>query len=196
MPQSDSHMTADPARRVYELSPWAHGYIHGYEQGFHFGDMDLQMAHPARNVKEIKEFRKDNYEKNFGDRTSWTSGYRAGFRIGYSDAFNGQEFRAIQLMRNLASDLPESAANGGAIVDTAVSKGYSDGRKHGLEDGRNSADYRPDGADCELSLRFKAAPAPYYCSVYALGYRLGYADGFLNQKPESPERQKKIAGAN
>jgi hypothetical protein len=72
-------------------------------------------------------------------------------------------------------------------------KGYDDGRKNGLGDGRANADYRPDGSDCELALRFKEAPAKFYCSVYSLGYRLGYADGFQNQHPE-PTVARRVAG--
>jgi hypothetical protein len=95
-------------------------------------------------------------------------------------------------MRELAHELPEVDRGGAPILNQAITHGYTDGVKSGLNDGRTSADYRPDGSDCDLALRFKEPPTKFFCSVYSLGYRLGYSDGFHNQHPQPVERH--IAG--
>ncbi len=193
--QPDEHMTADPAGDLFRQSAWAHGYLHGYVLGFHYGDIDVQLSHPPTEIKQIHQFKNcgGNFKKEFGDRKSYLQGCQAGFRVGYEEAYQGQEFQALRNLRDLSRDIPRVSPKEYEVIDLAIQKGYLEGSKAGLDDARTSVDYRPDGADCELSLRFKPAPTPYYCSVYALGYRLGYSDGFLNQRPKGPET--KIAGS-
>jgi hypothetical protein len=188
--RDDSHLTQDPAERLYTESPFAHGYIHGYQMGFHCGDLDLQMSHEPQVLKNEKHFKDGihHFRHIYGDKSSFVQGYEAGFRMGYADGYEGTEFRAIQNLRELSKDLPDVDQNASPILDTALMRGYVDGRKNGLGDGRANADYRPDGSDCELALRFKEAPTTFYCSAYSLGYRFGYSDGFHNQRPEqSPQ---------
>lgn len=187
----DQHLVNDPAQRLYVESPWAHGYVHGYAMGFHCGDLDVQLSHPAQEIKKIRQYKdaKEHFRKPYGDKKSFISGYEDGFVVGYADAYKGSEFRAVLNLRELAQEMPQVVPSGSPVLDTAIERGYRDGRKSGLQDGRADADYRPDGSDCDLALRFKAAPTPYYCSVYSLGYRLGYSDGFHNQRPQGAERQ-------
>jgi hypothetical protein len=190
----DPHLGQDPAQRLYSASSFAHGYLHGYEMGYHYGDLDLQLSHNAQNVKTLRGFKAGghHYRKEFGDKGSFLSGYQSGFRVGYADALDGSEFRAVLNMRELAQELPQVDQSGAPILNQAITLGYTDGVKSGLNDGRASADYRPDGSDCELALRFKEPPAKFFCGVYSLGYRLGYSDGFHNQHPKPVERH--IAG--
>ncbi|HEU5401388.1 MAG TPA: hypothetical protein VFU86_08530, partial [Terriglobales bacterium] len=111
-------------------------------------------------------------------------GYEYGFRIGYGDAIGGLSFRAIHNLRDLAQNLPPVDPQSAPILDQAIAHGYLDGVQSGLKDGRSTAvDYRPDSSDCELALRFQEPPAKFYCAAYSLGYRLGYSDGFHNQRP-------------
>ena len=190
----DTHLGQDPAQRLYSTSSFAHGYLHGYEQGYHYGDMDLQLSHGPQNLKAIRAYNAGSrhFQKDFGDKVSFVQGYEAGFRVGYSDALGGSEFRAVLNMRELAHELPEIQEAEAPVLNQAITRGYSDGVKSGLNDGRTTADYRPDGSDCELALRFKEPPSKSFCSIYSLGYRLGYSDGFHNQHPEPVER--KVAG--
>lgn len=190
----DLHLTQDPAERLFSESPFTHGYIHGYQMGFRCGDLDVQMAHGPQDPKNEKHFKDEvhHFRRVYGDKSSFIQGYEAGFRMGYADAYKGTEFRAIQNLRDLSKDLPEIDPNASSVLDTALMRGYDDGRKNGLGDGRANADYRPDGSDCELALRFKEAPTTFYCSAYSLGYRFGYSDGFHNQRSETVERR--VAG--
>ena len=194
MVAQDAHLGQDPAQRLYSTSSFAHGYLHGYEQGYHYGDLDLQLSHGPQNMKAIHAYNAGGrqFQKTFGDKASFVQGYESGFRVGYSDALGGSEFRAVLNMRELAHELPQVPPEETQILNEAITRGYTDGVKSGLNDGRTSADYRPDGSDCELALRFKEPPSKSFCSIYSLGYRLGYSDGFHNQHPEPVER--KVAG--
>lgn len=185
----DLHLVQDPAQKLFSASAFAHGYLHGYQQGYHYGDLDLQLSHSPQNVKSFHQFRAGHkyYQNNFGDRSSFVEGYQSGFRVGYADAMEGSEFRALASMRELAQELPEVEQGAAPVLNQAISHGYVDGVKSGLNDGRVSADYRPDGSDCELALRFKEPPAKFFCNAYSLGYRLGYSDGFHNQHPKPVE---------
>ncbi len=191
----DQHLEVNATRGVCGVSAFAHGYLHGYERGFHDGDLDLQMAHGRQDTKKMRDYRQSGreYRKEFGDRNMFVKGYEYGFRVGYADALDGTTFRAVDNLRSLAQDLPQVDPQSAPILDQAITHGYLDGVSSGLHDGRKTnADYRPDGSDCELALRFKTPPATFYCSAYSLGYRLGYSDGFHNQRAEPEPRR--IAG--
>jgi len=195
MTAQDRHLASDPTHGLCGASAFAHGYLHGYERGFHDGDLDMQLAHARQDVKKMRDFReaKHEYKKEFGDQKVFVEGYEYGFRVGYTDALDGLAFRAVENLRALAQDLPQVDSHATPILDQAITRGYLDGVNSGLKDGRKTdADYRPDGSDCELSLRFKEPPAKFYCSAYSLGYRLGYSDGFHNQRTEPEPRR--IAG--
>ena len=191
----DLHLVRDPAHGLFTSSSFAHGYLHGYEMGVHDGDLDLQLAHARQDTKKMRDFglAKRQYQKSFGDRAMFIKGYEYGFQVGYTDAMDGLQFRAIKNLQALATDLPEIEPKAAPILNEALTHGYLDGVNSGLKDGRAmDADYRPDGSDCELALRFQQAPAKFYCSAYSLGYRMGYSDGFHNQRPEPEPRR--IAG--
>lgn len=191
----DRHLAAGSTRGLCGTSAFAHGYLHGYERGFHDGDFDLQLAHERQDAKKMRDYRaaKHEYKKEFGDRDMFIKGYESGFRVGYADAVDGLPFRAVHNLQAMAQDLPQVDPQAEPILDQAITHGYLDGINSGLHDGREmNADYRPDGSDCELALRFKEPPAKFYCSAYSLGYRLGYSDGFHNQRPEPEPRR--IAG--
>ncbi len=188
----ERHLAGDPTRELCSVSAFAHGYLHGYERGFHDGDLDLQLAHSRQETKKMRDFReaKHEYKREFGDENMFVKGYEYGFRVGYSDALDGLSFRAVENLRAMAQDLPQVDPKSAPILDQAITQGYLDGVNSGLNDGRKTdADYRPDGSDCELALRFKEPPAKFYCSAYSLGYRLGYSDGFHNQRPEPEPRR-------
>lgn len=191
----DRHLVAGATRGLCGSSAFAHGYLHGYERGFHDGDFDLQLAHERQDAKKMRDYRdaKHEYKKEFGDRDMFIKGYENGFSVGYTDAVDGLAFRAVRSLEVMAQDLPQVDPRAEPILDQAITHGYLDGMNSGLRDGREvNADYRPDGSDCELALRFKEPPAKFYCSAYSLGYRLGYSDGFHNQRQEPEPRR--IAG--
>jgi len=90
----DYHLTSDPARYLYASSPFAHGQIHGYEDGFHQADMDIQMGRGEENI-QTKNIKMHGYQSEFGKRESFERGYKAGFVRGYEDSWADRPFRAM-----------------------------------------------------------------------------------------------------
>lgn len=179
--QADIHISADPATGLYQRSSWAHGYIHGYEMGFHNGDLDLHLGRGWRETKQMKDSKKMQYRNEYGDRKVFEKGFKAGFDVGYADALTGKEFRAAKLARETAAKL------GGGIephqqkeLDWALSSGYLKGRDAGLNDGRLKSAYSPEKGACAEQ---KA------CDSFLLGYRWGYSDGYQNQRQPDEDRR-------
>jgi hypothetical protein len=183
--QPDVHFADHPAKVLFQRSSWAHGYIHGYEMGFHTGNIDLHMARAARDPHSVKECKeaKHAYRSQFGNRQEFEKGYRSGFEVGYSDGETGRDFRAASMATLISADLGSGAspnAQQTAYFDAMLDSGYVSGRKVGLNDARSKLE----------SSSSKAQPCPEYvkepqfCSAYQLGYRWGYTDGYQNQRPE------------
>ncbi|HWR37279.1 MAG TPA: hypothetical protein VN622_15570 [Clostridia bacterium] len=190
--QEDSHLTLDPASPIYRRSAFAHGYIHGYERGFHFGDLDLHMGRDARDVQKIKDFKAahSHFQSNFGNRNLFDRGYEQGFRVGYLDSRGGREFRAARESRGLVRELAGVTGDPtrpDSNFDQAFFAGYNRGRDVGLNDGRAAANFRPEGATCEAPQQVQQDTANPYCRAFALGYELGYSDGYNNQRPAERE---------
>jgi hypothetical protein len=196
--QSDSHLEIDPAAPIFHRSVFLHGYAHGYELGFHSGDLDLHMGRNGRDPRDIRMFKdsKRIYQPSYGNRDLFVNGYEQGFRVGYADAFHGRDFRAARELRTLSQqmqDLPESQSHPGSRhvsdngdFDKGIADGYKRGVNAGLNDARASGVYRPNGGDCPR----KSTEGPF-CGAHRLGYELGYSDGYNNQR--KPEEAVKTA---
>ena len=164
MPDPDYHVTQDPAQRLFRLSPFAHGYIHGYESGFALGDQDVQMGRGDQHIERTGEFKDADrgYRREFGDRESFRSGFRDGLVVGYHDAISGGEFRAFAELRRLATGL-ESSLVGNAVdqtYDGGFLAGYTAARQGQLDDCRSP----------------NTAAKAHFCSGYLDGYDLGHSD--------------------
>ena len=173
--QPDYHLTGDSAKAVYQQSTWAHGYVHGYQMGFHEGTIDYHMAHMRRDPRKIKRAQKASecYHEGFGDRKVFERGYKEGFNVGYTDAFAGRDYRASNEMEKLAATEP---VKDGSHLDPVLGEGYTAGQRTGLEDGRRAAAYMPQNAQCPVHY------AEWQCVAFRLGFQLGYSDGYHNQR--------------
>lgn len=170
--QTDWHFGAEGNKTLFERSTFAHGYMHGYEEGFHKGDLDLQMGRSFHEVKEQERYRKIyGYRSEYGDHATFENGYRKGYAVGYTDSYSGRSFRAAQLVSRGRSDATAPSPVG---YDRGFTLGYEAGQKIGLQDGRSSAAAAAvDSIPC---------PEQINCDAFRGGYRLGYSDGFANQK--------------
>src|SRR5207245_1811323 len=98
--------SSDVHLNVVWLKPWiatpqGHGYWHGYEDGFHSGDLDLQLQRlktPLERVKLFQEARR-GYEEAFGDKKLFEEGYRRGYVAGYDDAASNRRFYALERLQ-------------------------------------------------------------------------------------------------
>jgi hypothetical protein len=181
------HLDSERAA-LYQRSSFAHGYIHGYEQGFHIGNQDLQLARAARDLTKTETYRKagEEYRPQFGKRDAFRIGYRNGMVVGYTDAMSGHSFRAIDEARIATARLDdESAAPYGANArnhhfELGFMDGYTAGTLQGVGDGRNRVNYRPAQADCGIGR--SPTLGETYCEGYLRGFTFGYSDGYINHR--------------
>ena len=179
----DWHLSKDGARPFFVRSAFAHGYMHGYEEGFHRGDLDLQMARPFHQIKDQEKFKKIcGYRRQFGERHMFDDGYRKGYTVGYNDAYAGRNFRAVQLVHLAKMDeLPAGQDEPDRSFDHAFMLGYETGQATGLKDGRAAAPLASlDAVQCS-----GAGTQGPDCGAYQRGYRVGYLDGYSNQRDTS-----------
>jgi len=180
--------------------------MHGYEEGFHVADSDLQMYREFREAKSIEKFHKIvGYRPDYGDRHKFDSGYHEGFRVGYVDGYAGRRFRAVEQIRRAAGDLldhHEVNFRPSHTFDEAVMAGYLSGRTQGLQDGREATSYRSVAGSCTSVLDARHAGAdPEYCDAFRRGYFIGYSDGYTNQRPPGlehesrPEKEAEVAAS-
>lgn len=185
----DWHMFS---RELFIKSTFAHGYMHGYEEGFHAGDLDMQMGRAFREVKNHEKYKKPTgYRDQFGDKGIYEEAYRYGYLVAYIDCYEGRNFRAASLLRGGTATNPK-----GALIsldrefDSAFRQGYEVGQKRGLQDGRSTVAENAGGFKCDdVPARGGGRRKAEYCDAFSHGYELGYSDGFSNQR----ERGKVVA---
>lgn len=178
----ENHRNEPATGTLLARSPFAHGYRHGYEEGYHQGNIDINMARPAR--KKFSEFRGValGYQSDFGPRNSFLYGFQFGLMAGYSAGYNGKQFRAVSNLRQAAMDLNPTAIETQApnpTFDRGVIFGYEDGfgwkpaKTNGVETGRVTR-----GEPCQTSPKAQQAAAEplEYCEGYRRGLLLGRAD--------------------
>jgi len=182
-----THLKSERAP-LYQHSAFAHGYIHGYEQGFHIGNQDLQLARNSRDINRSDLYRQaaDEYHTGFGAREAFRAGYRDGLVIGYTDAISGHSFRAIDEARiaSVRLDLAPAAdahrsRETGKQFELGFMHGYRAGTLQGVGDGRNRATYQPAQAQCSAPGE-KVPLGEKYCGGYLRGFSFGYSDGYIN----------------
>lgn len=173
--EKDLHYLTPKLATSAHRSAFIHGYLHGYEEGFHEADFDVHMGRIARG-----DFARDHssvgYRKHFGPKRMFDSGFHEGFRVGYADAATGRSFRAVQNVEAAGSVVTEEARES-AIYDEGARLGYLAGQVQGLADARGQHESKPSPA-CPVS---SGKNKDEFCSAYASGFGIGYADGFVNQ---------------
>ena len=108
----------DPALRSYlDKTPYQHGSLHGYEDGYQAGDIDFHLQRPEPDFKKVKEFRSAIRGYVDGDKEEFRAGYQDGYQLGYQDAQAGHTFAAIDRLQAAAEHKPVVVAE----VDSASS---------------------------------------------------------------------------
>ena len=177
----DPHYAASRTSAITHKSAFVHGYLHGYEAGFHLADLDIQMGLGVLGILKRKEARVvAGYRREFGNKHSFESGYREGVSVGYGDGISGRAFRAVSELDAIGTgamvamdDLPD------ASFDSGFAAGYKLGQRQGLQDGRREETFTSPLPACPP----QPAEVPNqqtFCTAYIGGYRVGYADGFTN----------------
>ena len=182
----ERHLGDPSTTSLYSRSAFAHGYIHGYEKGFHSGDFDLQLGRLPRDPGSIRDFNhgaSDGYVARYGAKSNWKSGYHDGFLAGYADAVHLLPFRAIDQLREIAEGITP-AANPSPKFDDAFRSGYESGRSQGAQDARDAAAADPIVPPC-MQLPGES------CDGFERGFKIGYSDGYQNlvNRPKSNQVQ-------
>ncbi len=173
-----------PAASLLKSSAFAHGYLHGYEAGFHIGDFDFHVDH-IRDDKDLSELNNaSGYRASFGSRERFRSGYREGFRAGYADSTGMRDFRAYAMLEQLS---PATTVAQPKVFDEGFQDGYLAGRSRGTADLEADGDFDAVAASCPAEAANHAKHADLsdsYCDGYRRAFRIGYTDSYL-----TPERQ-------
>jgi len=185
---TDSHLSHDGTGALFQHSVFAHGYIHGYEEGFHWGNLDFQTGRPVSRGHEARAA-KSSYERTFGGRGRFKAGYHRGFLAGYHDGFSGREFRAHEMAKVAAKDLPETPHDAKQLTtfDSGVSDGYDLGAIHGQNASRDDDDFDATTELCTAGTKEHASHPPLYCAGFRRGYTMGYSDGYLGHGADSAQ---------
>jgi hypothetical protein len=113
--QDDAFIT-DPALRAYlDKTPFQHGSLHGYEDGYQAGDTDFHLQRPVPDFSKVKEFRLATRGYVDGDKEEYRAGYQDGFQLGYQDATAGRPFVAIEHLEAAAERKPVAVAETDSI---------------------------------------------------------------------------------
>ncbi|HYX52432.1 MAG TPA: hypothetical protein VE783_03210 [Candidatus Limnocylindrales bacterium] len=119
----DPHIQEKGSGIIISQSCFAHGYRHGYEEGFHYGNLDVNMARPQRTRwRQFRELR-SHYSNEFGSRTSFDAGFKAGAIAGYVDGYRGNGFRAIEELSRLGAEKSAPSVD----FDSGIAAGYQAG---------------------------------------------------------------------
>lgn len=177
-PAADPDLSG-PFASLLHSSAFLHGYLHGYEAGFHYGDLDYQLG----RAPDLRRYRHqdDGYRSEFRNHGAYRRGFRQAFQVAYADALGGRRFRAADSLRQLAGALPAPVPATDPAVDATVAAGYQHGLSKGLTDARGGVTFASAADGCHAP-----RPSSTYCAIYDGAFRLGYADGYLNQSPAPP----------
>ncbi|MBV9072842.1 MAG: hypothetical protein JOZ10_04345 [Acidobacteria bacterium] len=177
----ERHLQPNEVGGLYGNSAFAHGYRHGYDEGFHFADLDIQMGREG-SATIPKEYRDGarHFKNFFGSKKLFEQGFQTGFRRGYGDGISGGEYQIHRHVQSIAAGLspdvlPASRRN---YFDDGFASGYATAQKNAPSSRGLRVDY------VEQYCR-STSNQPYaldYCSGFSRGYLLGAFD----VSPSSP----------
>ena len=168
---SETHLQPTSMGALFLDSAFAHGYRHGYDQGFHLADLDVHMGRLAQQLTK-RESRQASREFNssFGNKSRFEQGYQAGLSAGYDDGFAGREYQASERAKlaasGLADALPPSRRQ---YFDEGFAGGYASARAQSVLSKAMSLDYLEQY--CQEKL-LDTHP-PEYCSGFSRGFIFG-----------------------
>jgi len=165
-------------------SSFAHGYRHGYEAGYHEGNIDINMARPARKSMKLFKGLSLGYESSFGPKKSFSEGFDLGLKAGYGDGYAGRMFRAVDGLRAIAGSLkegPDQADEKNVNFDRGMGLGYKDGFAQAHNHGSSApAAASVESVKCAYAAnKNEAQTETSYCDGYRRGYVLGHTDGLV-----------------
>ena len=103
----DAQCARGAEKALLQQSIFAHGFMHGYEEGFRMADSDYQIGRRPRVIESTPQYKRADqaYRGNFGNRDEFRQGYREGLRSGYEDSIHDRKYRAVAAARFAARGL-------------------------------------------------------------------------------------------
>jgi len=184
------------AQDVYHggaLDARQHGFEHGYQDGFAFGQ-NSRVSNRDQDIVNQKLREADrNYQPAFGSQEQYRQGYAEGFRAGMEDSRAGNRSRLEELFRprdrNYNPDRNRDdridgiyPQNHWPALHVANDIGYRDGFDSGIQDREDGRNFQP-----RRHVAWKRALHGYdgsgvsarqYQSAYRAAFEGGYRDGF------------------
>lgn len=168
---SEGHLQPTSIGALFMDSAFAHGFRHGYDQGFHDADLDIHMGRPAHPITK-RDFRQAGreYNNSFGNKARFQQGYEAGLSAGYADAFPGGEYQASERARLAASGLSDALPpSRREYFDEGFAGGYASAHIQTVPSKGMTLDYVEQY--CQEKL-LGSHPAEY-CSGFSRGFIFG-----------------------
>jgi len=168
---TERHLQPTSVGALFLDSAFAHGYRHGYDEGFHLADLDIHMGRTAQQMTK-HDFRQAGreYNSSFGSKAHFQQGYEAGLSAGYADAFSGGEYQASERAKlassGLADALPPSRRQ---YFDEGFAGGYASAHIETVPSKGMTVDYVEQY--CQEKL-LGSHPAEY-CSGFSRGFVFG-----------------------
>ncbi len=167
--------------------PFAHGYVHGYEEGFHIGDADFHLGRERADRAVLQARRNNGYRTTFGNHDSYRFGYREGLLAGYNDSITGREFRAYEELR---TSRPAAQSMTFSELDRGFGIGYSLGHLAGSRSLDSDGDFDAEPAPCPAHAAADGTLPPQsaaYCDGFAKAYVMGYRDAYLTRDEQATQ---------
>jgi hypothetical protein len=160
------------------------GYDRGYREGLRQGEFDARRG-LALDFQRDPIFRDGTrgYERRFGNRDLYRDDFRRGYRDGYRSSYTRLRRAPAPpyLDRNAPGVFGPQQRSGG-YQEPAYARGYSDGYRQGMDDGRDRDRYDPVGQrayrDADQGYYGSYGSRDAYRNNYRSGYREGYEEGY------------------
>ncbi len=168
---TENHLQPTSVGALFLDSAFAHGYRHGYDQGFHLADLDVHMGRSSQQMTK-RQFRQASREfnKSFGSKNLFEQGYQVGLSAGYQDSFAGREYQASERAKLAASGLEDALPpSRRQYFDDGFAGGYASARVQSVPSKGMTLDYLVQY--CQETLL--ASHPPEYCSGFSRGFVFG-----------------------
>lgn len=165
---SERHLQPTSTGALFLDSAFAHGYRHGYDEGFHLADLDIHMGRAAQPMTK-HDFRQAGHEYNssFGSKARFQQGYQAGLSAGYADGFAGLDYQATERTKlaasGLADALPPSRRE---YFDEGFAGGYASAHHESVPPKGMTLDY----VEQYCHEKLPGSHPPEYCSGFSRGF--------------------------
>ena len=154
----DEQCARGAEKPLLQQSIFAHGFMHGYEDGFRMADSDYQIGRRPRPIETTAQYKRADqaYRNSFGNRDEFRQGYREGLRSGYGDSIHNRKYRAVAAAHFAARGLDS---------DGRINRWFDAGFVAGFQAAANPATRK-----MEFCGGAQNATDPRYCDGFGRGF--------------------------